>query len=77
MKTTFNEWITQNKSNEFSGLVTDKDLGMRTREDTDLLESQMEQWVNKLMGLLNSCPQHRKQELIEKVISSLQASIDV
>ena len=75
MKTTFNEWITQNKSNEFSGLVTDKDLGMRTREDTDLLESQMEQWVNKLMGLLNSCPQHRKQELIEKVISSLQASI--
>lgn len=71
----FNEWITQNKGEDFSGLVTDEDLGMRTREDKDLLENQLDQWVIKLMGLLHTVPAHRKQELLEKVITSLQASI--
>lgn len=72
----FNEWITQNKDEDFSGLTTNKDLGMQTREDKDLLESQMDQWVDKLMGLLHTVPAHRKQKLLEKVITSLRASID-
>jgi len=69
----FNEWITQN-SNNFGELSSD--LGMKTREQEGLLESQLEQWVNKLMGLLHTIPPHRKQELLEKVISDIQASIN-
>lgn len=71
MKTNFNEWITQNKEEEFSALSS-QGLGMRTREDTDLIEGQLDQWVNKLMGLLNAVPQERKQKFLEKVISNIK-----
>jgi hypothetical protein len=67
----FNEWITHNKA-EFQDLNTSKDLGMETREEEGLLESQLEQWVNKLVGLLHTVPEARKQKLLEKVIQDLQ-----
>jgi len=67
----FNEWMTQNKA-EFQDLNTSKDLGMETSEEEGLLESQLEQWVNKLVGLLHTVPEGRKQKLLEKVIQDLQ-----
>jgi hypothetical protein len=60
---TFNEWVTQNK--DFS-------------DETDgLIESQLDQWVNKLMGLLQTSGIQgtRKTKLLEKVINSLQERI--
>lgn len=76
---TFNEWVTQNKDvnrskEDFTDLATNKDL-WATREEEGLLENQLDQWVNRLVGLLHSVPPSRKQELLEKVISDLQASI--
>ena len=70
----FNEWITQNKEEEFANLVTNKDLGMETQEQEGLIEGQLDQWVDKLMGLLHAVPSHRKQKLLEKVIDDLRAS---
>ncbi len=72
----FNEWITQNKSEDFSGLNNSNNLGMETAEDRDLVENQLDQWVTRLMGLLQGVSQNRKHKLIEKVISELQASIN-
>jgi uncharacterized protein (DUF608 family) len=57
----FNEWMTQTK-----GSFGDSDM----TEDS-VLENQMEQWVNKLVGLLHSVPEDKKQKLLEKVIQSL------
>lgn len=71
--TSFNEWITQNKDEEFSGLKNSDHAGMETQEDQDLLESQLDQWVTRLMGLLQGITQERKTKLLEKVISNLQA----
>jgi hypothetical protein len=47
----FNEWITQNNK-DYGELSSD--LGMETKEQEDLLENQLDQWVNKLMGLLTT-----------------------
>lgn len=68
----FKEWITQNKEREFNNLVTNKDLGMETQEQEGLIESQLDQWVDRLMGLLHTLPQNRKQKLLEKVISDIK-----
>jgi hypothetical protein len=75
----FNEWVTQNKEEDFSDLITNKDLGMTVKEQDGLIESQLDQWVNKLMGLLQTSgiQGNRKTKLLEKVINSLQASIDI
>ena len=62
--------MTQNK--DFTELSSD--LGMKTREQEGLLESQLDQWVNKLMGLLHDSPPHRKQELLEKVVNHLKSN---
>jgi hypothetical protein len=64
----FNEWITQNKDKNLK-----EDLGMQTREDPSLIESQLEQWINRLVGLLHTSP--NKQKLMEKVINELQKRI--
>lgn len=71
----FNEWITQNKGEDFSGL-TNNPMELQTAEDRDLVENQLDQWVTRLMGLLQGVPQNRKHKLIERVISELQASIN-
>jgi len=71
----FNEWITQNKE-EFADLITNKDLGMETMQEDDLIESQLDQWVHKLMGLLHTVPSNKKHKFLEKVISELQASME-
>jgi len=76
IKTSFNEWITQNKDEEFSGLKNSDHAGMEQQEDQDLLENQLDQWVTRLMGLLQSVPQNRKAKLLEKVINNLQATIN-
>lgn len=65
----FNEWLTQNKP-EFEELS--QDLNMRTQDQEDLIESQLDQWVNKLVGLLHNLPEERKQKLIEKVVENLR-----
>ena len=70
----FNEWITQNKDEEFSGLKNG-DIGVTTYEDKDLLENQLDQWVTRLMGLLQSVPENRKVKLLEKVISDIQENL--
>ena len=66
----FNEWMTQNKDSEFSELSSD--LGMETDEDTAMLENQLDQWVTRLMGLLQGAPSEKKQKLIEKVITNIK-----
>lgn len=68
----FNEWITQNKN--FQELSSD--LGMETQEDNALLENQLDQWVTRLMGLLQTVPSEKKQKLIEKVISNIKTSLN-
>lgn len=66
----FNEWMTQNKDAEFAELSSD--LGMSTEEDTAMLENQLDQWVTRLMGLLQTAPSEKKQKLIEKVITNIK-----
>lgn len=68
----FNEWITQNKDEEFQELKS-KDYYMY-QDDLELIEGQLDQWINKIRGLLLTAP-HRKRELLEKVINDLKASI--
>ena len=70
----FNEWITQNRDEEFSGLKNNN-IELATQEDNDLLESQLDQWVTRLMGLLQTVPQNRKAKLLEKVINDIQESL--
>jgi uncharacterized protein (DUF608 family) len=53
----FNEWITQKQ--DFNS-------------EDDLLENQLDQWVTKLMGLLQTVPEERKQKFLEKVINNIQ-----
>jgi len=69
----FNEWMTQNKDSEFTELSSD--LGMSTDEDTAMLENQLDQWVTRLMGLLQSAPSEKKQKLIEKVITNIKTFV--
>ncbi len=69
----FNEWITQNRDQEFSGLKNSDHADMEQQEDQDLLENQLDQWVTRLMGLLQSVPQNRKTKLLEKVINNIHA----
>lgn len=64
----FNEWIIQNKDKNIK-----EDLGMQTKEDAALIESQLEQWINRLVGLLHTSP--NKHKLMEKVIGELQKRI--
>lgn len=64
MSKRFNEWA--------EARAKSSDLGMETSTDTDLLESQLEQWINKLAGLLHSVPQDKKTKLLEKVISNIK-----
>lgn len=66
----FNEWMTQNKDEEFAELSSD--LGMSTDEDSAMLENQLDQWVTRLMGLLQTAPSEKKQKLIEKVITNIK-----
>lgn len=61
----FNEWLTQNHG-EFN------ELGMKVREEEGLVENQLQMWVTKLMGLLQGLPPHRKNELLERVIISIE-----
>jgi hypothetical protein len=70
----FNEWLTANKK-EYAGLSTSKDLGMETADDADLLENQVDQWITKLIGLLNNASAERKQKLAEKIVTELKKRI--
>jgi hypothetical protein len=64
----FNEWISQNNK-DFDELSSN--LGIETKEEEGLIENQLDQWVNKLMGLLHTVPSNRKQKLLEKVINKI------
>ena len=63
----FNEWITQ--KDEFSELSNGSDL--ETMQDDAVVENQLDQWIDKLMGLLHTTPSDKKQKLLEKVINKL------
>lgn len=69
----FNEWMTQNNKDHVKALNTSADLGMQTTQEDDLLKSQMEQWVNKLAGLLHTVPSDKRNKLLEKVIHDINA----
>jgi hypothetical protein len=43
-------------------------------EDASLIETQLDQWIDKLNGLLYNYPNETKLKLIEKVINKLRAN---
>ncbi len=68
----FNEWLTQNNK-DFDELSPD--IGMETIEDVDLIESQVEQWITKLVGLLDNASEETRQRLVGKIVSEIQKRI--
>lgn len=67
----FNEWITQKDNKQYKELSS-KNLGMETQQDLGLIESQLDQWIDKLNGLLYDLPSETKAKLVEKVINKLR-----
>ena len=65
----FNERLTA-RSDDFNELKSD--VKMVVHEDDNLIESQLQQWVDKLAGLLNDIPNDKKHKLLEKVITKIQ-----
>lgn len=57
----FNEW-----------LATREEPNIST--DDELLESQLNQWVQKLFGLIHQ--NENKKEILEKVINDIQSRIE-
>lgn len=70
----FNEWLTQKSPDNFKEL-TSNGLGMEQKEDPSLIESQLEQWVDKLNGLLYNLPSETRVKLVEKVIEKLKYQV--
>lgn len=70
MAKTFNEWVTDRVNAE--ELSSDDNLGMETEQDDALIESQLEQWVTRLAGLLQNIQTEKKQQLLGKVVSQIR-----
>ncbi len=54
----FNEWLT---TKNYDG-----------GNDDDVLENQMEQWMDRLSGLLHNVPSEKKKAMLEKIMNGLQ-----
>jgi hypothetical protein len=68
----FNEWLTQNKTEEIAAL-TNNNVDLTTSQDDALIVNQLEQWVTKLNGLLYNVDEAKKEKLLEKVIKDIIA----
>lgn len=68
----FNEWLTQNKTEEVAAL-TNNNVDLTTSQDDALIVNQLEQWVIKLNGLLHNIDEDKKEKLLEKVIKDIIA----
>lgn len=68
----FNEWLTQNKTEEIAAL-TNNNVDLTMSQDDALILNQLEQWVIKLNGLLHNVDESKKEKLLEKVIKDIVA----
>lgn len=68
----FNEWLSKEKNITEHGA---NDYGMETVEDTDLLENQLSQMADRVIGLLYSLSDDKKTKLMERFIVSLKKRI--
>jgi hypothetical protein len=62
----FNEWITKK----------DTDVLKASFPDDSLLIDQLDQWVDKLCGLLHDVSNDKKHSLLEKVIKEIKTRIN-
>lgn len=70
----FNEWLTAN--HETDALKnSDNDLGLVTNEDDDMVVNQLEQFVNRIMGILHNVSEEKRGPLVEKLITDLRNKV--
>lgn len=70
----FNEWLTVN--HEADALKnSDDDLGLVTNEDEAMVVNQLEQFVNRIMGILHSVSEEKRGPLVEKLITDLRNKV--
>ena len=71
----FNEWLTKNHSDDLDALKTTDNLGMVTNEDDALVTNQLEQFVDRIAGILHNVAEDKKEVFLSKLITDLQNRI--
>lgn len=70
----FNEWLTAN--HETDALKTsDSNLGLVTSEDDAMVVNQLEQFVDRIMGILHNVSEDKRGPLVEKLITDLRNKV--
>lgn len=72
----FNEWMTTNHEGSLDALKSsDDNLGLVTSEDEAMVVNQLEQFVNRIMGILHNVSEDKRGPLVEKLITDLRSKV--
>ncbi len=66
----FNEWLTKTCGN-LDDLSTADNLGLLTQEDEAMVVNQLEQFVDRINGILYNVPEEKRAALVERLIVNL------
>lgn len=65
----FNEWLSEKNAKELGST----DLGLDTAYDENLVKTQVNDWITKLVGLVYEVPTKEKKKLAEEIIKTIRS----
>lgn len=73
----FNEWLTKTHEGESldSLKTSDGNLGLVTNEDEAMVVNQLEQFANRIRGILYNVSEEKRDELLEKLFTDLRNKV--
>jgi hypothetical protein len=70
----FNEWLSTNHNTD-ALKTSDSNLGLVTSEDDAMVVNQLEQFVDRIMGILHNVSEDKRGSLVEKLITDLRNKV--
>lgn len=70
----FNEWLTTSHNTD-ALKTSDSNLGLVTSEDDAMVVNQLEQFVDRIMGILHNVSEDKRGSFVEKLITDLRNKV--
>ena len=70
----FSEWA-QDNDFQLATLGDAQEIGMETLYDEELISQQVNDWLNKLMGLCSPVPTEDRPDLVEQIIKAIRQQL--
>jgi hypothetical protein len=66
---TLNEWMTERESKN----LPRNDFGCQTEYDNELVQTQVADWITKLVGLCSNVPPKKRKEFTEAIVKEVRS----